>query len=49
MSYERVKKNWITGLWGIQQLKLAYRKGIITLAQYAEIKVLPQAGQGNEE
>lgn len=28
------------------QLKLAYRKGVITLTQYAEIKQLPQFGQG---
>lgn len=46
MSYERVRKNWVTGLWNIQHLKLAYAKGIITKEQYKEIKALPQDGQG---
>lgn len=45
MSFERVKKNWCDGLWGIQQLKLAYTKGIITKEQYREIKAMPQKGQ----
>lgn len=44
MSYKRVRENWISGLWGIQQLKMAYAKGIITKEQYREIKDLPQAG-----
>lgn len=42
MNYERVKQNWIDGLWGIAALKAAYRAGIITKAQYKEIKALPQ-------
>lgn len=46
MNYERVKKNWITGLWNLAALKLAYQKGIITKEQYKEIKTLPQDGQG---
>ena len=46
MNYERVKKNWVTGLWNLAALKQAYRVGIITKAQYLEIKELPQAGQG---
>ena len=46
MSYERVKKNWTTGLWNLTALKAAYRAGIITKAQYQEIKALPQDGQG---
>ena len=45
MSYERVKKNWCDGLWNLAALKQAYRVGIITKAQYQEIKALPQAGQ----
>lgn len=44
MTYERVKKNWTDGLWNIQQLKLAYAKGIITKEQYKEIKELEQKG-----
>ena len=46
MNYERVKKNWCSGLWNLAALKLAYQKGIITKAQYKEIKALPQDGQG---
>lgn len=46
MNYERVKKNWMTGLWNLAALKMAYRKGIITKEQYFEIRVLPQDGQG---
>lgn len=45
MSYERVKKNWTDGLWNLAALKLAYRAGVITKAQYQEIKALPQAGR----
>lgn len=45
MSYERVKKNWCDGLWDIQALKRAYAVGVITKAQYREIKALPQHGQ----
>ena len=44
MSFLRVKQNWVDGVWGIQQLKMAYAKGIITKAQYREIKALPQRG-----
>lgn len=42
MNYETVKKNWESGLWGLAALKAAYRAGIITKAQYKEIKALPQ-------
>lgn len=45
MSYERVKQNWIDGLWNLAALKKAYAVGIITKEQYKEIKALPQAGQ----
>ena len=40
MNYEIVKKNYISGLWGLPMLKMAYKKGIITLEQYKEIKAL---------
>lgn len=46
MSYERVKKNWVDGLFDIMALKRAYAVGIITKEQYREIKALPQKGQG---
>ena len=49
MNFERVRKNWTTGLWNLAALKLAYRKGIITKEQYSEIKALPQAGRGEDE
>ena len=44
MSPERVRQNWIDGLWNLTALKMAYRKGIITKEQYLEIKALPQNG-----
>ena len=46
MSYERVKKSWESGLLTVAALKEYYRAGIITKAQYREIKALPQTGQG---
>ena len=45
MSYERVKKNWMDGMLNIEGLKQYYRIGVITKAQYREIKALPQKGQ----
>ena len=45
MNFERVKKNWCTGLWNLAALKAAYHAGVITKAQYKEIKALPQDGQ----
>ncbi len=44
MNYQRVRKNWVTGLWNIAMLKRAYAVGIITKTQYQEIKALPQDG-----
>ena len=44
MTYERVKKNWIDGLFNLAALKRAYAVGIITKEQYKEIKALPQKG-----
>ena len=46
MSYERVKKSWMSGLLTVAGLKQYYRVGIITKEQYQEIKALPQAGGG---
>lgn len=38
MNYEIVRKNYLSGLWGIAMLKMAYQRGVITKAQYKEIK-----------
>lgn len=38
MNYEIVKKNYLSGLWSLAMLKMCYQRGIITLAQYKEIK-----------
>ena len=48
MNFERVRKNWMTGLWNLALLKQAYAKGVITKEQYKEIKALPQDGQGGQ-
>lgn len=40
MNYETIRKNYISGLWSLAMLKMAYKKGIITLAEYKEIKSL---------
>lgn len=37
MSYETVKINYDRGLWTKVMVKLAVRKGVITVAQYEEI------------
>lgn len=42
MNYETVKKNYLSGLWSLAMLKMAYKKGIITLAEYKEIKALKE-------
>lgn len=42
MNYETVKKNYLSGLWSLAMLKMAYKKGIITLDQYKEIKALKE-------
>lgn len=46
MSYERVKKSWVSGLLNLAGLKQYYRAGIINKEQYREIRALPQDGQG---
>ena len=37
MNYEMIKKNFEKGLWNIQMVKIAVRKGIITKEQFKEI------------
>ena len=37
MSYERVKYYYNAGLWNLQMVKMAVRKGIITKEQFKEI------------
>ena len=44
MTYERIKKNWLDGLLNLAGLKQAYAVGVITKAQYRQIKALPQKG-----
>lgn len=38
MNYDIVRRNYLSGLWGVAMLKMAYHKGVITLAQYKDIK-----------
>ena len=35
--YEIIKRNYERGLWSINQVKVAVRKGVITTAQFKEI------------
>lgn len=37
MSFERVKANYEAGLWNLQMVKMAVRKGVITKEQFKEI------------
>lgn len=37
MSFERVKYYYEAGLWSKPMVKMAVRKGVITIEQYAEI------------
>ena len=37
MTYEQIKHNYVSGLWGVAMLKVAYHKGLITLEEYKEI------------
>lgn len=37
MNYETVKKNYERGLWNIQMVRTAVRKGVITKEQFKEI------------
>ena len=37
MTYELIKKNFDSGLWTVQMVRLAVRKGVITKEQFKEI------------
>ena len=37
MNYETIKKNYERGLWNIQMVRVAVRKGVITKEQFKEI------------
>ena len=37
MTYELIKKNFNSGLWTVQMVRLAVRKGVITKEQFKEI------------
>lgn len=37
MNFDIIKRNFERGLWSRAQVKVAVRKGVITVAQYEEI------------
>lgn len=37
MNYDIIKRNFDRGLWTILMVKMAVRKGVITVEQYKEI------------
>ena len=37
MSYEMIKRNFDRGLWNVDMVGLAVKKGVITPKQYEEI------------
>lgn len=37
MSFERIKYYFESGLWNIQMVKMAVKKGVITKEQFSEI------------
>jgi uncharacterized XkdX family phage protein len=37
MSYEQIKRNFERGLWSVQMVRMAVRKGVITAEQFKEI------------
>lgn len=37
MTYQIIKKNYERKLWGIEMVKIAVKKGVITAEQYTEI------------
>ena len=37
MDYRRVKKNYDTGLWTKEMVRMALKKGVISKFQYMEI------------
>ena len=40
MNYETIKNNYLKGLWTVQLVKMAVKKGVITQAQCDEILAL---------
>ena len=37
MTFETVKRNYQRGLWNVQMVRLAVKKGVITREQFKEI------------
>ncbi len=37
MNFERIKRNYDDGLWSIEMVKVAVKKGVITETQFLEI------------
>jgi hypothetical protein len=37
MNYDTIKMNYEKGLWTVQMVRMAVRKGVITKAQFEEI------------
>ena len=37
MNFERIKRNYNDGLWSIDMVKVAVKKGVITETQFLEI------------
>lgn len=37
MTFETVKRNFERGLWNVQMVRLAVKKGVITREQFKEI------------
>ena len=37
MNFKMIKKNYEKGLWSIQMVKVAVKKGVITKEEYKEI------------
>ena len=37
MNYNMIKKNFEKGLWSVQMVKVAVKKGVITKEQFKEI------------
>lgn len=37
MNYDTIKKNYDKGLWNIQMVRVAVKKGVITKEQFKEI------------
>ena len=48
MNYETVRKNYLSGLWGLPMLKMAYQRGVITKEEYKTIKAEKEAMENEE-